>query len=299
MAKKSESLVLQNSEFAENHVDYYRELMEYKEMTDITLACDDDSSIEAHKFILCASSPFFKNIIRNSRHQSPYVYLKGIKIEDLQALITFMYTGETKIKANEIKRFLTTAHELKVAGLIKNMEEGVGDKVRIKQEDTPVNTLSEEVEPGESPAVVRMIEDIENELECVTEAEAQGTEKSSRNRTESESKHKDESMSKGENKTEMKEKTKRGRPRKEKTYDAEVLKKEINTRITYVFDRALQKPVYVCKECNLTFPFKRAAAGHVEVHLNGSGVICTNCGAMFSGAKTLADHSETCTSKVD
>ena len=107
-------------------------------MTDITLACDDDSSIKAHKFILCASSPFFRNIIRNSRHQSSphvYVYLKGVHMDDLQAVVTFMYTGETKVKANDIKRFLTTAHELKVAGLIKNKEVPMKD------------TLTEEMEP--------------------------------------------------------------------------------------------------------------------------------------------------------
>ena len=133
MTKNSENLVLQNSDFVQNHVQFYRELMEDQEMTDITLAAED-SAIEAHKFILSATSPFFRGIIRSSRHQSPYVYLKGVKMEDLQALVTFMYTGETKVRASDIKRFLTTAHELKIAGLIKNKGEGDVKQTRRRQE---------------------------------------------------------------------------------------------------------------------------------------------------------------------
>ena len=302
MAKNSESLVLQNSEFAQNHVIYYRELMEYQEMTDITLACDDDSSIEAHKFILCASSPFFRNIIRNSRHQSPYVYLKGIKMEDLQAIITFMYTGETKVNANDMKRFLTTAHELKVAGLILNKEKGVGAKERTKQEEPLIDTLSEEMESEESQEIEIMAEDIENEVELEVDTEVSDLETSKVQASKEENEGKiDESLPivESKDKPAMKETTKKERKQKEKTtVDPEDLKREMNTRIKYVFDRALQKPVYVCIECNLTFQ-QKGAREHVEVHMKGNGVICTNCGAIFRGPKTLADHSETCNLNID
>jgi len=280
MMNNSECLVLQNSEFAQNHVVYYRELMEYQEMTDITLACDDDSSIKAHKFILCASSPFFRNIIRNSRHQSSphvYVYLKGVHMDDLQAVVTFMYTGETKVKANDIKRFLTTAHELKVAGLIKNKEVPMKD------------TLTEEMEPEESKEIESMIENMEQEFEVEGDAVISDVEPSdvqendvtimtdeSINETEnvdtSKRMNKTSPKEEGKNKTvEKKKTTKKEQKRKEKIkVDPEVLNKEMESRLKYVFDKALQKPVYVCTECDVNFTTKKGAKYHVELHLSGA-----------------------------
>ena len=311
MTKKSESLVLQNSDFAQNHVVYYRELMEYQEMTDITLACDDDSSIEAHKFILSASSPFFRNIIRNSRHQSPYVYLKGVKMDDLQALVTFMYTGETKVKAHEIKRFLTTAHELKVAGLIKNKDEAKEKDGGKKKGPLTEDTLTEDMDPEESQEVESMIENMENEtaveadadfsdldLEVLEASDPQENEDTFADESQMDG-PKDETEVKPKDETEVKkEKTKKERKRKEKiVLDPEVLKKEMDSRLKYVFDRALQKPVYVCIECNINFPLKRTAREHVETHLSGNGLVCTSCGVTFKGLKSLADHSKTCNLK--
>ena len=66
-------------------------------------------------------------------------------MDDLQAVITFMYTGETKVKANDIKRFLITAHELKVAGLIKS------------KEVPSTETLAEEMDPEDSKEVEVMM----------------------------------------------------------------------------------------------------------------------------------------------
>lgn len=301
MAKKSENLVLQNSDFAQNHVVYYRELLEYQEMTDITLACDDDSSIEAHKFILSAASPFFRNIIRNSRHQSPYIYLKGVKMDDLQAIVTFMYTGETKVQAHEIKRFLTTAHELKVAGLIKNKEEV--KEIEEKKEQI-IDTLTEDMAPEESKEVEIMIENMDNEVEVEDATVFSNVETSNLKNNQGtfvdenkgfDNSGKTEGLEEKEKTEVKKEKTKKELRKKEKlVLDPELLKKEMDSRLKYVFDRSLQKPVYVCIECDVNFPFKKAAKTHIEVHLSGNGLVCTSCGVTFGGSKSLENHSCSC-----
>ena len=305
MAKKTERLVLQNSEFAQNHVIYYRELLDYQEMTDITLACDDDSSIEAHKFILSASSPFFRNIIRNSRHQSPYIYLKGVKMDDLQALVTFMYTGETKVQAHEIKRFLTTAHELKVAGLIKNKEEV---KDREEKKDQLTDTLTEEMAPEESQQVEIMIENMENvEVEDATVIPDVETSDLEHNQGTLEDENKglntirkiEGSEEKEKIEVKKEKKNKKLRKREKLVLDPELLKKEMDSRLKYVFDRSLQKPVYVCIECDVNFPFKGAARAHIEIHLSGNGLVCPSCGVTFGGSKSLEDHSKTCNKNAD
>ena len=46
----------------------FANLKEDKEFADVTLVCEDDQQVEAHKVILAASSPFFENILKKNRH---------------------------------------------------------------------------------------------------------------------------------------------------------------------------------------------------------------------------------------
>ena len=49
--------------------------------------------IEAHKIIISASSPFFKN----NKHSLPLIYMKGIKANALVSVLDFVYYGEVNI----------------------------------------------------------------------------------------------------------------------------------------------------------------------------------------------------------
>ena len=79
------------NEFERNIRETFRELKEEKTQFDVTLACDDDHQIEAHKIILSAGSQFFSNILRKSKHPNPFIYLKGIKRVQLEYIIEFLY----------------------------------------------------------------------------------------------------------------------------------------------------------------------------------------------------------------
>ena len=57
-----EKLCLQWNDFKENTSSSFRELREDKDLTDVTLVCEDGMQVEAHKIILAASSPFFMEI---------------------------------------------------------------------------------------------------------------------------------------------------------------------------------------------------------------------------------------------
>ena len=51
----------------ETHSDHLKNimqsLMDKKESADVTLVCDDKVKFRAHKFVLSASSPFFRSIV--------------------------------------------------------------------------------------------------------------------------------------------------------------------------------------------------------------------------------------------
>jgi len=115
----NEKFCLRWNDFENNISSAFRELRDDKDFFDVTLACDDDQ-IQAHKVILSACSPFFRNILRRNIHQHPLLYLKGVKYTDLQSVLNFMYHGEVNIAQEELNSFLAVAEDLRVKGLTQN-----------------------------------------------------------------------------------------------------------------------------------------------------------------------------------
>ena len=93
---ESEKFCLRWNDFESNISVAFRELRDDKDFFDVTLACDDEQ-IQAHKVILSACSPFFRNILRRNPHQHPLLYLSGVKYQELLAVLNFMYMGEVNV----------------------------------------------------------------------------------------------------------------------------------------------------------------------------------------------------------
>jgi len=119
----SEKFCLRWNDFETNISVAFRELRDDKDFFDVTLACDDEQ-IQAHKVILSACSPFFRNVLRRNPHQHPLLYLKGVKYTDLQSVLNFMYHGEVNVAQEELNSFLAVAEDLRVKGLTQNQSGG-------------------------------------------------------------------------------------------------------------------------------------------------------------------------------
>ena len=113
----SEKFCLKWNDFTDNITTTFGFLREDNEFADVTLACEDGQQVEAHKVILAASSPFFQNLLRNNRHPHPLIYMRGIKSNDLLAILDFLYNGEANIFEDNLDEFLAIAEELKLKGL--------------------------------------------------------------------------------------------------------------------------------------------------------------------------------------
>ena len=61
-----ESYNLNWAEFDSYTSKTFRDLLSSQEYTDVTLVCDDDDVIRAHKVILSACSPFFSRILKKT-----------------------------------------------------------------------------------------------------------------------------------------------------------------------------------------------------------------------------------------
>ena len=272
-------LLLQNHEFVESHVKFYRELREHEEMFDVTLACDD-YSLEAHRTIISAASKFFRSVIKNSKHQNPYIYLKGVKFEDLESLIDFIYTGETQVKSENIKRFLETADELKIAGLMADTSSDDGmsepEPVKFKNEN---NKNSKKKKPKKNPPLnlgdKYQFEGEEQEEKAAVSEEANVQSEADSNIVLEETSPENSTTSHFEN---------------SQNNSDEAWKEEVEKRLKATFDRALQKPVYNCTDCDQVFQNKPKARLHVEVHIEGFSHTCTYCGAVKKTRSMLKSH---------
>ena len=90
MKMMAENFKLKWNDYNVNLSDAFRDLREEKDFFDVTLACGNDQ-IQAHKVILSACSPLFRSILKRNPHQHPLLYLGGIRMSDLEAIVRLEY----------------------------------------------------------------------------------------------------------------------------------------------------------------------------------------------------------------
>merc|ERR1712150_56598 len=145
MYREEEKLCLKWNDFQENVISAFGTLREDREFADVTLACEDGQQVEAHKVILTSSSPFFLNLLRRNKHPHPLIYMRGLKSEDLVAMVDFLYFGEANIYQENLDSFLAVAEELQLKGLMgSGAEEEVEDNYN---QPADTNTTKNQVQP--------------------------------------------------------------------------------------------------------------------------------------------------------
>ena len=143
--QQSEKLCLKWNDFQENVNSAFRNQRNDQEFSDVTLACEDGTQIETHKVILASSSPFFMEILKRNKHPHPFIYLRGIKAEELVAIIDFLYFGEANIYQESLDAFLGLAEELRLKGLTGSAELN-GENVSKAPPEKKVSQKKEETE---------------------------------------------------------------------------------------------------------------------------------------------------------
>ena len=119
------------------------------EFTDVTIACDDDQ-IQAHKVVLSAASEIFQNIFRRNPHSHPLLYFFGVTKQQMDAIIDFTYSGDTKVPMEELDTFLNIAKSLQIKGLVGS--ESDLDSFTLEENNTPnpITNIIETPEMNES-----------------------------------------------------------------------------------------------------------------------------------------------------
>ena len=125
------------STFSRHLAQLSRELHTEKYFSDVTLVSDDLVQTEAHRIILSASSPLLKSLLSISPRGQTQLFLKGVKHQQLEAVLRFLYYGEVQVPSAEIREFLRAGEELEITELRNIME----------KRDEKMENCEEESEP--------------------------------------------------------------------------------------------------------------------------------------------------------
>ena len=113
---------LSHDEFDSMATGTLKSLIADQEFTYVTLACEDNQQIKAHKVILGSYSSTLKNIILSIDQPFPVIYMKGVKYEELRSIIDFLYLGHTMVSKENLPEFMEIAQDLNIKGLSLNSE---------------------------------------------------------------------------------------------------------------------------------------------------------------------------------
>ena len=267
------------SDFGDNLSSSFKDLREDGDLLDVTLVCDDEQ-LEAHKIILSASSVFFKSVIKRNPHAHPLIYLKGVKIDDMRALIDFMYLGQTKVCQDDVQAFLALGEELGVKGLARDKQIGTTGK-----ENLSIGSLVEHEEDEREEKKTN--ESISPYLEIKTEDQLNiDVAESSVNCT---------NIMPGEDANQLDMDTTAASDMEElcadMSFDAN-LNAQIENNITKTTNTE-GLTGYQCTTCNKFSKNKQNLKKHVEIHMEGLSFPCKLCDRTYKTRNTFHSHMYT------
>ena len=124
------------TQFKSHLVSTQQALYQDKHFTDVTLVSDDEIQVTAHKVVLGSCSSFLRNLLLTNPHPHPVLYLRGIKKHHLEAIIQYMYWGETKVLQEDIDEFISVCNDLKVKDLCSVSTMDLNHKVKSISEES-------------------------------------------------------------------------------------------------------------------------------------------------------------------
>lgn len=91
----------------------FPKLLSSEQFVDVTLACDG-GSIKCHKVVLSACSDYLERLLLEIPCTHPVIFLRDMKMWELQALVEFMYRGEVYVEQQQLATLMQAAEVLQV-----------------------------------------------------------------------------------------------------------------------------------------------------------------------------------------
>jgi len=251
----TEKFCLKWNDFQTNLCETFQNVRGEDDFSDITLVSEDKQHVKAHRVILAASSPFFKDLLQTNQHPQPLVYMRGVRGTTLEALVDFIYCGEANVLQEGIDTFLALAEEMQLKGLTGPQPDTEPPKQpSINGNSTKHHqTLIQEVLSRGTKAILKQenvitsqVTDNFEEYPVVKEAD---------------------------------------------TYLDNTDVGELEEHLSSLIERV--NGTWTCKMCGKTRRDKTDIKRHAETHIEGASHPCNTCGKTFRCSSTLRRHLST------
>ena len=252
---ENEKLCLKWNDFQPSLQSAFGKYRSGTDFSDVTLACEGQI-IKAHKVILSACSPFFRNLLISHLHPQPLVVMRGTRFSDLVSMLDFIYLGEANIFQEQVESFLALAEELELHGLATEV---AGTEASRSSEDKGLSGLKSnfgqskrrEKETNKNKSLISRADDkikIEGDLLSTMNL---------RLRTD---------------------------PQKQTIV--------IDPSTLAVIDSLYQmsENTYACKHCKYTNRNRAQLRDHVQKHIEGLEIPCQVCNKVYRSAGALRHH---------
>ena len=117
METSRENFSLVWEDFLENTSRSFSDLRGDTDFSDVTLVCQDNQQVAAHRVVLSSCSPLLSSILRGLSHPKPLLFLWGVRAEQLEAVMDFCYRGQVTVTDRELGDFLRLAKMIGVKGV--------------------------------------------------------------------------------------------------------------------------------------------------------------------------------------
>lgn len=95
----------------------FPKLLSSEQFVDVTLACDG-GSIKCHRVVLSACSDYLERLLLEIPCTHPIIFLRDMRMWELQALVEFMYRGEVYVEQQQLAKLMQAADVLQVCSSI-------------------------------------------------------------------------------------------------------------------------------------------------------------------------------------
>lgn len=103
----------------EHHSSILKTLYDDSTFADVTLTAEGHV-IRAHKAVLSAMSPYFREVLQANPCQHPIIIMPlDVQYENLQRIISYIYNGQITLQSENLASLLKTAKALQISGLAR------------------------------------------------------------------------------------------------------------------------------------------------------------------------------------
>ena len=117
METSSDKVSLIWEDFQENVSKNFSDLRDDSDFSDVTLVCEDNQQVAAHRLVLSSCSPLLLSVLRSLRQPQPLIYFWGVRMVQLEAVLDFCYRGQVSVNTLELDDFIRVAKMLGIKGI--------------------------------------------------------------------------------------------------------------------------------------------------------------------------------------